>query len=130
MHNLRSGHLDAVYRILRYLKSSPGKGLWFKRNGHLDVEGYCDADWVSCLDDRRSTSGYCVFIGGNLVSWRSKKQPVVSRSTTEAEYRSMSLVMSEMLWLRSLLSELNVLRKDPLRVLCDNKARGDRSFLY
>jgi hypothetical protein len=58
MHGPRSGHLDVVYRILRYLKSCPGKGLWFKRNGHLDVEGYCDADWASCLDDRRSTSGY------------------------------------------------------------------------
>jgi hypothetical protein len=73
MHDPMSRHLDAIYRILRYLKSCPGKGLWFKRNGHLDVEGYCDADWASCLDDRRSTSGYCVFVGRNLVSWRSKK---------------------------------------------------------
>jgi len=98
MYDPRNGHLDAVYRILRYLKSSPGKGLWFKRNGHLDVEGYCDADWVSYLDDRRSTSGYYVFIGGNLVSWRSKKQPVVSRSTAEAEFRAMSVCLSELLW--------------------------------
>jgi hypothetical protein len=63
MHDPRSGHMKAIYRILRYLKGSPGKGLWFKRNGHLDVEGYCDADWASSLDDRRSTSGYCVFFG-------------------------------------------------------------------
>jgi hypothetical protein len=84
MHDPKSGHLDAVYQILRYLKSSPGKGLWFKRNDHLNVEGYCDADWASCIDDRRSTSAYCTFVGGNLVSWRSKKQPVVSRSTTES----------------------------------------------
>jgi len=73
MHDPRSGHLDAVYRILRYLKSSPGKGLMFKSFGHLNVEGYFYADWASCLDDRRSTSGYCVFVGGNLISWRSKK---------------------------------------------------------
>ena len=116
MHDPRSGHLDAVYWILRYLKSSPGKGLMFKSHGHLNVEGYCDANWASCLDDRRSTSGYCVFVGGNLVSWRSKKQSVVSRSTAEAEYRAMSLGVSEMLWVRNLLSELNVLRKGPLRV--------------
>jgi len=122
MHDPRSGHLDAVYRILRYLKSSPGKGLMFKSHGHLNVEGYCDADWASCLDDRRSTSGYCVFVGGNLVSWRSKKQSVVSRSTAEAEYRAMSLGVSEMLWVRNLLSELNVLRKGPFRVWCDNKS--------
>ena len=116
MHDPRSGHLDAVYRILIYLKSSPWKGLMFKSHGHLNVEGYCDADWASCLDDRRSTSGYCVFVGGNLVSWRSKKQSVVSRSTTEAEYWALSLGVSEMLRVRNLLSELNVLRKGPLRV--------------
>ncbi|WVZ83587.1 hypothetical protein U9M48_030719 [Paspalum notatum var. saurae] len=120
MHDPRSGHLDAVYRILRYLKSSPGKGLMFKSHGHLNLEGYCDADWGSCLDDRRSTSGYCVFVGGNLVSWRSKKQSVVSRSTAEAEYRAMSLVVCEMLWLSSLLSELKVLRKGPMKIWCDN----------
>jgi len=120
MHDPRSGHLDAVYQILRYLKSSPGKGLMFKSHGHLNLEGYCDADWASCLDDRRSTLGYCVFVGGNLVSWRSKKQSVVSRSTAEAEYRAMSLVVCEMLWLRSLLSELKVLRKGPMKIWCDN----------
>jgi hypothetical protein len=74
MHAPRDGHLEAAPRILRYLKGTPGKGLWFKSNGHLNVDGYCDVDWASCLDDRRSTSGYCVFVGGNLVSWRSKKQ--------------------------------------------------------
>ena len=116
MHDPRSKHLDAVYQILRYLKSNPGKGLMFRSNGHLNVESYCDADWASCLDDRRSTSGYCVFVGGNLVSWRSKKQSVVSRSTAEAEYRAMSLVVSEVLWVRNLLTELNVLRNVPMRV--------------
>jgi hypothetical protein len=122
MHDPRSGHLDAVNQILRYLKGSPGKGLWFKRNGHLNVDGYCDADWASCLDDRRSTSGYCVFVRGNLVSWRSKKQPVVSKSTAEAEYRAMSQGLSEMLWVRNLLSELKLLRKGPLNLWCDNKS--------
>jgi hypothetical protein len=77
MHEPRSGHMDVVHRILRYLKGTPGKGLWFKANGHLTVDGYSDADWASCLDDRRSTSGYCVFVGGNLVAWRSKKQPAL-----------------------------------------------------
>jgi hypothetical protein len=121
MHDPRSGHLDAVYRILRYLKSSPGKGILFKKNGHLNIEGYCDADWASCLDDRRSTSGYCTFVGGNLVSWRSKKQPVVSRSTAEAEFRAMSVCLSEMLWVKNLLSELRLM-KGTLRLWCDNKS--------
>nr|AAO20078.1 putative polyprotein [Oryza sativa Japonica Group] len=122
MHDPRSSHMEAVYRILRYLKGSPGKGLWFKKNGHLKIEGYCDADWASCLDDRRSTSGYCVYVGGNLVSWRSKKQSVVSRSTAEAEYRAMAASLSELLWLRNLLVELKILGNTPMKLLCDNKS--------
>jgi hypothetical protein len=74
MHDPRNEHLEAIYRILRYLKGSLVKGPWFRKNGHLNVDGYSDADWASCLDNRRSTSGYCVFVGENLVSWRSKKQ--------------------------------------------------------
>ena len=120
MHEPRSGHLDIVHGILRYLKGTPGKGLWFAKSGHLEVDGYSDSDWAGCQDDRSSTSGYCVFVGGNLVSWRSKKQSVVSKSTAEAEYRAMSQGLSEMLWVRNLLSELKVLRKASLRVWCDN----------
>lgn len=60
MHEPRSEHMEAVHRILRYLKGSPGKGLRFRSNGNLNIDGYSDADWASCLDDRRSTSGYCV----------------------------------------------------------------------
>ena len=77
-------------------------------------------DWAGCQDDRRSTFGCCVFVGGNLVSWRSKKQTVVSRSTAEAEYRALSQGLSEMLWVKHLLSELKLLRKGPLRLWCDN----------
>lgn len=69
------------YKMLRYLKGSPDEGLLFKRNNHLNVGGYCDLDWDNFLDDRRSTSRYCNFVGGNLVL-KGKKKPVVSRSTT------------------------------------------------
>jgi hypothetical protein len=96
------------------------KGIIFKSHRHLKVEGYCDADWASSLDDRRSTSGYC--FGGNLVSWRSKKQSVVSRSTAEAEYRAMTQGLYEIIWVRNLLSELKVMRKGPSRLHCDNKS--------
>ncbi|KAM2117662.1 hypothetical protein ACFX1Q_010747 [Malus domestica] len=73
--------------ILRYLKGSSGKGILFKKNNHLRVEGYTDTDWAGSVDDMRSTSGYLTFVGGNLVTWRSKKQNVVARSTAEVEYR-------------------------------------------
>jgi hypothetical protein len=100
MHDPRTGHMEVVHRILRYLKGILGRGIWFRKNGHLNLVGYYDADWASSRDDRRSTSDYCVFVGGNLVSWRSKKQAFVACSTAEAEYRAMTLGLCEMLWLR------------------------------
>ena len=90
MHAPRESHYGAVLRILRYLKSAPGNGLFFGIHNHLQVESYTDADWAGSITDRRSTSGYCTFVGGNLVTWRSKKQAVVSRSSAEAEFRAMS----------------------------------------
>jgi hypothetical protein len=68
MHDPRKDHMDVVFHILMYLKSASGKSLIFRNNGHMNIVGYCDSDWVSCQDDRRSTSGYCMFVGGNLVS--------------------------------------------------------------
>ncbi|XP_020242609.1 uncharacterized protein LOC109820827 [Asparagus officinalis] len=103
MHDPRKGHMGAVYQILRYLKSAPGKGLIFRKNEHVNIEGYCDSDWANCADDRRSTSGCCIFIGDNLVSWKSKKQSVVARSTAEVEYRVMTLGVTELLWLKNML---------------------------
>jgi Reverse transcriptase (RNA-dependent DNA polymerase) len=68
MHDPKKDHMDAVFYILRYMKSAPGNGLIFRNNGNMNIVGYCDSDWASCQDDRRSTSGYCMFVGGNLVS--------------------------------------------------------------
>ncbi|XP_024172378.1 uncharacterized mitochondrial protein AtMg00810-like [Rosa chinensis] len=90
MQNPSEDHMDAVVRILRYLKRAPGKGLMFSKHNCLEVSGYTDADWAGCITDRRSTSGYFTFVGGNLVTWKSKKQKVVARSSAEAEYRGMA----------------------------------------
>ena len=80
MHDLREPHLQATYRVLHYLKDNPRKGMLFKKNNTLALEAYTDADYAGFLVDRRSTSGYCTFLGGNLVIWRSKKQYMVARS--------------------------------------------------
>ncbi|XP_028059657.1 probable disease resistance protein At4g27220 [Camellia sinensis] len=107
-------------RILRYLKSSSGKGLYFLKHGHLRVEAYTDANWAGSVTDRRSTSGYCTFVGGNLVTWRNKKQNVVARSSAEAEFRAMTQGVCELLWIRLFLRDLGIHQTDSMRLYCDN----------
>ncbi|KAM2194153.1 hypothetical protein ACFX1R_028327 [Malus domestica] len=125
MHNPGEQHMSAVMRILSYLKGSPGKGILFRKNEHFRIECYTDADWAGSTDDRRSTSGYFTFVGGNLVTWRSKKQNVVSRSSAEAEFRGMALGICELLWLKFLLQDVGVKQGLPMKLFCDNKAARD-----
>ncbi|PRQ60568.1 putative RNA-directed DNA polymerase [Rosa chinensis] len=125
MHAPSEDHMHAVHRILRYLKTNPGKGIMFSKNNHTDIAGYTDADWAGSITDRRSTSGYFTFVGGNLVTWRSKKQKVVARSSAEAEYRGMAHGVCEMLWLRHLMKDLGFKPKHAMNLYCDNKAAID-----
>ncbi|XP_061989783.1 secreted RxLR effector protein 161-like [Rosa rugosa] len=122
MHNPSEDHMDAVVRILRYLNRAPGKGLMFSKHHCLEVSGYTDADWAGNITDRRSTSGYFTFVGWNLVTWKSKKQKVVARSSAEAKYRGMAHGVCELLWLRNLLRDLGFKPKRAMELFCDNKA--------
>lgn len=112
--------LLGTYRILRYLKSCPGKGLLFKKSDSRSVESFTDADWGGSFDGK-STSGYCTYVWGNLVTWRSKNLNVVARSTAEAEFRSMVNGICELLWIKRVLEDLKKDIKLPMKLFCDNK---------
>jgi len=98
LHALTSVHLFAAKRVLCYLKSSVDNGIFFFK-GNLQLFAYCDSDWAGNLDNRRSTSGFAIFLGTNLISWSAKKQSVVSRSSIEVEYRSLSIATAEIFWI-------------------------------
>ena len=108
MNEPKSEHMDAVNYILRYLKKTPGLGLMFKKNESRSVEIYTDASWASEITTRRSTTGYCSYVWGNLVIWRSKKQSVVARSSAETEYRALALGIQEVMWIQRVLKELEL----------------------
>ncbi|KAG7536936.1 Integrase catalytic core [Arabidopsis suecica] len=115
-------HWNMVTRILKYLKGAPGQGIWMGCNKNTELVGYCDADYAGDTKDRRSTTGYCTFIGGNLVTWRSKKQKVVSLSSAEAEYRAMRKLTTELMWLKALLKDFGIDTPKPITMHCDNQA--------
>nr|KYP42363.1 hypothetical protein KK1_036236 [Cajanus cajan] len=96
MSNPTQAHLNAALRVLRYLKGCPGEGLFFHRNCNTQIRGFSDADWATCVNTRRSITGYCFFVGHSLVSWKAKKQNTVSRSPAEAEYRALASATCEL----------------------------------
>ena len=106
MHALRTSHFDAVHHIIRYLKTCPGLGLFYTAKAQDGVSYFIDADYAGSKSDIQSTSGLCAFYGNHLLSWKSKKQAVVSRSSAEAEYRAMAQGTCELLWLRSFMTPL------------------------
>lgn len=122
MDKPRKPHLDAAHLVLRYLKTTPGQGILLPSTGKLELTGFCDADWARCKDTRKSVTGYCVMLGKTPISWRSKKQTTVSRSSAEAEYRSMATTVCEITWLRNILQDLNQRQFRPTNLFCDNQA--------
>nr|GEU58021.1 uncharacterized mitochondrial protein AtMg00810-like [Tanacetum cinerariifolium] len=118
----RTSHWDVVTQILGYLKGITGLGILYANHGHHIAEGFTYADYAGCPNTSRSTMEYCVFVGGNLVSWKSKKQNVVSRSSSEVEYRAMAQTACELVWLRNLLGEIGFPQSKPIKMWCDNQA--------
>ena len=115
-------HWDAALRVVRYLKNSPGQGILLRSDSDLQLIGWCDSDWASCPITRRSVSGWVVFLGGSLVSWKTKKQNTVSRSSAEAEYRAMAALICEVKWLKGLLACLGVVHASAVQVYSDSQS--------
>ncbi|XP_037491670.1 secreted RxLR effector protein 161-like [Jatropha curcas] len=97
MHKPQVAHMEATLRIVKYLKGTPGRGVLFQKHGYLEIQAYTNADWAGNPIDRRSTSRYFTLVGGNLVTWRSKKQKVVALSSAEVEFRRIARGLAEVL---------------------------------
>ncbi|CAL9023862.1 unnamed protein product, partial [Prunus brigantina] len=119
MHNPMESHVVAVKRILRYLKGTLDFGIHFQP-GILNLQAYNDADWAGDPNDGRSVSGYIVYLGSSPISWASKKQHTVSRSSTEAEYRALAIAATKLAWIRQLFCDLYVSLHIPPLIHCDN----------
>ena len=104
--------------IICYLKEAPVCGILYKKHEHTIIECFSDTDWAGSKEDMRSTLGYCVFFGGNLISWKSKKKSVVSRSSAESEYRDMTQSVCKFIWVCQLLMEVGIETSVPTKLWC------------
>ncbi|XP_070024874.1 uncharacterized mitochondrial protein AtMg00810-like [Nicotiana sylvestris] len=113
-------HMEAALHLLRYLKGTFDFGLFFNNSSNFSPQVYCDSDLGSSPDSRRSMTGFYIMLGGSLVSWKSKKQHVVSLSYAETDYKSLSKVVADVTGLSRLLSDFGFTNLSSITVYCDN----------
>ncbi|XP_015057438.1 uncharacterized protein LOC107003631 [Solanum pennellii] len=123
MQHPKTSHWEAALRIVKYIKRSLGFGVLLSKGTEPSkLTRYCDSDWASCTNTRRSVTGYMVKLGDSLISWKSKKQQTVSRSSAEAKYRSLAALVVELVWLAGLLKELHCPVVSPILFFTDSKS--------
>ncbi|KAL0649156.1 hypothetical protein Bca4012_091847 [Brassica carinata] len=122
MEHPTTTHFKAAKRILRYIKGTINFGLYYSISEDYRLIGYSDSDWGGDVDDRKSISGFVFFIGETAFTWMSKKQPIVTLSTCEAEYVAATSCVCHAIWLRNLLKELNLPQEEPTKIFVDNKS--------
>lgn len=122
MHKPTALRYQAAIRVLRYLKGCPNQGVLFAHSSAASLTAYCDSDWAGCLSSHRSTTDFCIFLGHSPLSWKSKRQTVVARSSAEAGYRAMAMATCEVLWVKQLLKDLGITDNVPTPLYCDNRA--------
>ena len=122
MQHRREDHWAAALRAVRYLKKSPGQGILLRADTPFQFTGWCDSDYASCSVSRKSVTGYFIQLGGSPISWKTKKQKTVSRSSAEAEYRALAFLTQEFIWLKRILAALGVKDDQSMAVCCDSKA--------
>lgn len=114
--------MQCAKRVLRYLVGSVNQGILLANQAQAQLTAYCDSDWGGCPNTRRSTLGFYLLLGKSPISWKSKRQYVVARSTAEAEYRSLAFTVCEVLWIKQLLKDLGIKHVSSTLVKCDNQA--------
>lgn len=114
------GDFGLLKRILRYIKDTITLGVQIHKDKDLVLMGYSDSDWAGCKETRRSTTGFCILLGSNLISWSAKRQPTVAKSSTGAEYRALTAAAQELKWISTLVKDLNIPQFSPTILHCDH----------
>ncbi|GKB97839.1 hypothetical protein Tco_0983976 [Tanacetum coccineum] len=122
MHKPLRSHLKIALKVLRYLKGNPGRGVHIVKQPKTSLEAFVDADWAKCLVTKKSVTGFCVKLNGSLVSWKSKKQNTLSKSSAEAKYRAMAFITFEVTWILKVLKDLNWDQVLPVNLFCETQA--------